>query len=366
MYEYPATDNPGRRLASAFGMNRIPAPAENYLLDLALGERPVACLELDRHGLLLSRYGDLDVFGIGRLQPGAAAVDELDFLTGLVDHEGLPIELNFIQMPSGVSSDLHLFSDEDRFWVLLIGVEEKFVQQQSVQQKVKELNLTHQHQTRIIDQYLGKEVARRLEFGIENIAQAGERRNLTVMFADIRGFTSFSEKSQPEEVFEALNIYLGAMIPAVIDENGVIDKIIGDEVMAIFGMLPEHTDGPACGLRAALKILAEIERLNRQRREQGVDLLQIGIGMATGPVSLGVLGSQDRKSLTVIGNHVNLAARLQGIAGPNQLVVDRSSYDALGAWHDRFHRHSAELKGFSAAIDTFLLELNATPDAALR
>ena len=338
-------------------MKRIPIPVEQYLIDLALDDRPIACIEMDAGGRLKSQHGDCADFGIHQLGPGTLLEDELDFLTGLLKPQGLPLELNFVEMPSGISTDLHLFAQDDSIWVLLIGVEEKYTRQQSVQQKVKELSLTHQHQARILDQYLGKEVARRLEFGIENIAQAGERRNLTVMFADIRGFTSFSEKSQPEEVFAALNIYLGAMIPAVIDENGVIDKIIGDEVMAIFGMLPEHSDGPACGLRAALKILREIERLNQLRREQGMQLLRIGIGMATGPVSLGVLGSRDRKSLTVIGNHVNLAARLQGIAGPNQLVVDQSSYDELAPWHDQFRQNSSELKGFSAAIDTYMLEL---------
>lgn len=345
-------------VAPGIGMKRIPAAAERYLIELALGNRPITCLELDMSGRLLSQHGDYEKFGIARLEPGAVAEEKIDVLTGLIGTGELPVELNFVEMPSGISSDLHIFADRQSIWVLLIGVDEKYVSQQSVQQKVKELSLTHRHQARILDQYLGREVARRLEFGIENIAQSGERRDLTVMFADIRGFTSFSEKSQPEEVFEALNAYLGAMIPAIIDESGVIDKIIGDEVMAIFGMLPEHIDGPACGLRAALKILTEIERLNRRRHEQGVDLLQIGIGMATGPVSLGVLGSQDRKSLTVIGNHVNLAARLQGVAGANQLVIDRSSYAALGSWRDRFRRHSVELKGFSSAVETYLFELD--------
>lgn len=338
-------------------MSQLPASIEQIVFDYAYGNRPLACIELDLDGKIVTQYGDCAAFGIGPLRPGIAAEEILDFLTGMVKPDGLPLELSFLQMPSGISSDLHLFVAGQRIWVLLIGVEEKFVQQQSVQQKVKELNLTHQRQARILDQYLGKEVARRLEFGIENIEQSGERRNLTVMFADIRGFTSFSEKSQPEDVFEALNVYLGAMIPAVIDENGVIDKIIGDEVMAIFGMLPEHTDGALYGLRASLKILQRIEQLNKRRREQGVELLQIGIGMATGPVSLGVLGSQDRKSLTVIGNHVNLAARLQGIAGSNQLVVDQSSYAALAPWHDRFRRNSVELKGFSSAIDTYCLAI---------
>lgn len=338
-------------------MSQLPAPIQRIVFDYIYGNRPLACIELDLEGRILAQHGDCGVFGIGPLTAGVEAEQALDFLTGLVSTKGLPLELSFMEMPSGISSDLHLFIEQQRIWALLIGVEEKFVQQQSVQQKVKELNLTHQRQNRILDQYLGKEVARRLAFGIENIEQTGERRNLTIMFADIRGFTSFSEKSQPEDVFEALNVYLGAMIPAVIEENGVIDKIIGDEVMAIFGMLPEHTDGPVYGLHASLKILQQIERLNQVRREQGAQLLQIGIGMATGPVSLGVLGSQDRKSLTVIGNHVNLASRLQGIAGPNQLIIDQASFDALAPWHDRFQLNNVELKGFSAALDTYCLAL---------
>jgi len=338
-------------------VSQFPAAVEKIAFDYLFRKRPLACLELGLDGRILAQHGDFSEFGIEGLAIGAEAEQSLDFLTGLLAVESLPLDLDFVQMPSGISSDLHLFSDQRRIWVLLVGVEEKFVEQQSEQQRVNELKLNHRRQARILDQYLGKEVARRLAFGIENIEHSGERRNLTVMFADIRGFTSFSEKSQPEAVFEALNVYLGAMIPAVIEENGVIDKIIGDEVMAIFGMLPGHVDGPIYGLRASLKILEQIERLNQLRRKQGAQLLQIGIGMATGPVSLGVLGSQDRKSLTVIGNHVNLAARLQGIAGPNQLVIDQSSFDALASWHDRFQLNSLELKGFSSALNTYCLEL---------
>ncbi len=338
-------------------MSDLPAVVEKTVFDHLLGERPLACIELDLDARVVTQHGNCEVFGLGCLAEGSDAEQELDFLTGLLRPGDLPLELDFVEMPSGIATDLHLFADEARIWVLLIGAAEKFERERSVLQKVKEFNLSHQRQARILNQYLGKEVARRLEFGIENIEQTGERRNLTVMFADIRGFTPFSEKSPPEEVFEALNLYLGAMIPAVIDENGVIDKIIGDEVMAIFGMLPDHSDGPACGLRAALAILQEIDVLNRRRREQGGEPLQIGIGMATGPVSLGVLGSEHRKSLTVIGNHVNLAARLQGVAGPNQLVVDQSSYDALADWHAGFERKRIELKGFSSAVDTYCLSI---------
>ena len=338
-------------------MEDIPAPIQKLLLDHVFGAKPIACYEADLDGRLIHQQGDLEAFGLTRLEPGTRLDQELDFLASLLQGPELSLELAFVQMPSGLSSDLYLFEEDERIWVLLIGVEELFTQQQTVQQKVNDLRLTHHRQTRILNQYLGKEVAQRLEVGIENIEQNGERRDLTVMFADIRGFTSFSEKAQPEHVFESLNTYLGAMIPAVIEENGVIDKIIGDEVMAIFGMLPEHTDGAAYGLRAAVRMLTAIDQLNKQRREQGGELLQIGIGMATGPVSLGVLGSQHRKSITVIGNHVNLAARLQGVAGPNQLIIDSTTFESIGDYRKSFRSQEVELKGFSSKVIAHLTDL---------
>ena len=338
-------------------MEQFPFPIQKLLYEFVFGHKPIAYLEVDFDGRLIDQDGAIDVFGLEALEKYEMVEEHYDFLAGLMARGQLPIELAFIEMPSGVSTDVYLFEEDNSIWILLIGAEERFVQQQGVQQRVNDLRLTHQRQSRILNQYLGKEVAQRLEIGIENIEQNGERRNLTVMFADIRGFTSFSEKSQPEDVFESLNTYLGAMIPAVIEENGVIDKIIGDEVMAIFGMLPEHSDGAACGLRAAIRMLRAIEGLNRERREQGGELLQIGIGMATGPVSLGVLGSQHRKSITVIGNHVNLAARLQGAAGPNQLIVDATTFDEFGDWQENFNHRSIDLKGFSSAVEAYQLDL---------
>lgn len=339
-------------------MEELPDPIWQWLHDIAFGGKPITYLELDLQGRLCTQWGELDAFGLDLPGVGDRVDDEWYFLTGMLDQKGLPLELSFVEMPSGIAADVHVFSSQQRIWVLLIGVAESFSDQRSVRQRVNELRLTHQQQSRILDQYLGKEVARRLETGLETIDQQGERRILTIMFADIRGFTSFSENSRPEDSFEALNEYLGAMIPAVIENNGVIDKIIGDEVMAIFGMLADDDGGPECGLQAALQMLRAIEQLNRLRRERGAQLLQIGIGMATGPVSLGVLGSRQRKSITVIGNHVNLAARLQGIAGPNQLVVDAATWEFLSAWHDRFVPREVELKGFSSRIEIHQMDLD--------
>lgn len=347
-------------------MEGFPQPVQRHLRDIAFGGKPIACVELDGAGRLCSHHGDFETFGLELPPPGTSVEDELYFLTGMLDFGNLPLELSFVEMPSGISTDVYLFAERRKIWVVLVGVEASYSDAHSVRQRVNELRLTHWRQSRILNQYLGEEVARRLEVGLETIEPPGERRRLTIMFADIRGFTSFSEKSRPEDVFESLNDYLGAMIPAIIENNGVIDKIIGDEVMAIFGMLADDRAGAMHGLHASLQMLRAIEKLNRARRRQGVKLLHIGIGMATGAVSLGVLGSRQRKSITVIGNHVNLAARLQGIAGPNQLVIDAATRESLPDWHDRFTPRRVDLKGFSAPVDVYRLDLEDAVGSAAR
>lgn len=342
----------------------LPEPVADALYQHVVGARPIGLLELDLDFRLLSRQGELECFGFGDLEYGLPIDGQIDFLAGMLDAGACPLELPFVQMPSGISTDVHIFRKNGRVWILLVGVEDRNLRQQSVQQKVNDLSLSRKRQTRILNQYLGEEVARRLEDGIDSIDSGGERRRLTMMFADIRGFTTFSEKAQPEDVFNTLNAYLQHMIPPVIGAQGVVDNIIGDEIMAIFGMLPGHTDGCNSALRASIRMLLAVEELNRGREKDGQPLLQVGVGIATGPVTLGVIGSRHRKSITVIGNHVNLAARLQGLAGPGQVCVDSATHRSLDHPGYCFTRQQVELKGYSQAIDAYSLSLAQISDAA--
>ena len=333
----------------------LPFSIVQALYDLLLQERPVAYLEVDFDGQLISQGGHNQLFGFEHLHRGDLVEDQIDFLVGAFARDYLPFDLPYMLAPSGIAIDVHIFEKEERIWVLIVHAEEKKHHQQLIQQKVNDLSLIDYRRSRIMNQYLGKEVVDRLDEGIENIQSTGERRELTIMFADIRGFTSFSEKSPPEEVFDVLNIYLGAMIPAVLDANGVVDKIIGDEVMAIFGMLPDEQDSAAQGFNAALNMLHRVDLLNQQRRQQQLTCLHIGIGIASGPVSLGILGSEHRKSITVVGNHVNLAARLQGQADANQMIIDKTTYELLTDQQGQFNDCALSLKGYPQRQQAYLL-----------
>lgn len=341
-------------------MNNLPVPIIEDLIELTTRDRQIAYLELDVNGVLISSGGELDTFGFTSLNTGTLVEQQIDLFTGLLNPENIPLYLPFVELPSGITADIHLFNKGEGMWVLLMYTEEKKKHHQAIQQKVYDLRLTHNRQTQILNQYLGKEVAERLDEGLERVSRSGERRNLTVMFADLRGFTSFSENTSPEKVFEVLNQYLSCMIPVVLNQRGVLDKIIGDEIMAIFGMLDEHHDGPRDALMAAVSILSAVENLNKERLKNGEPVLQIGIGIATGPVSLGVLGSEHRKSLTVIGNHVNLAARLQGQAAAKQLIVDDTSYQATPDYRHFFIPREVQLKGYSKALNVYRFDFETT------
>ncbi len=147
------------------------------------------------------------------------------------------------------------------------------------------------------------------------VTLGGEVREVTVLFADIRGFTSFSEGMPPQDLLRLLNAYLGRMSRIIERENGVIDKYIGDEVMAVFGTPLAQPDHAVRAVAAAVEMLRELAGFNAEQQAVSplVPRLRIGIGIATGPVVAGNVGSPERLNYTVLGDTVNLASRLQSL-----------------------------------------------------
>lgn len=138
-----------------------------------------------------------------------------------------------------------------------------------------------------------------------------EKRNLSVLFSDVRGFTTISEKLPVDELVRTLNEFLNGMVRVIFEHQGTLDKFVGDCVMAFWGA-PVHQDNHAeLAARAALAMQAELERLNAAWRSQGRPELKTGVGINTGEMIFGNIGSEQRMDFTVIGDNVNLAARLE-------------------------------------------------------
>ena len=160
--------------------------------------------------------------------------------------------------------------------------------------------------------YVSPQIVHQLMEHPERLSLQGEQKNLTVLFSDIRGFTSISEKMTSEELGRFMNEYLTAMSNIVLKSKGTVDKFIGDAVMAIWGAPLEDADHAANCVRAAIKMLAKLKTLQADWAKRGVPDVAIRIGINTGVMSVGNFGSDQRFDYTVMGDNVNLASRLEG------------------------------------------------------
>ena len=196
---------------------------------------------------------------------------------------------------------------------------------------------------------------------IESIVQAAEgaaggvrSAEVTVLFADLAGFTALSEKLSPEEVSSILEGYFTHAVEAIFEEGGTLDKFIGDCVMAFFGAPVPQADHAQRAVRAALKILAELDKWNADRSQTGEPALSMRIAINTGPVVVGDVGSNRRVDYTVLGNTVNVAARLEGyVGGAGEITIGRETNRQLEGAIPTESLGTFQLKGLETKVEAF-------------
>lgn len=178
-------------------------------------------------------------------------------------------------------------------------------------------------------QFATPEVARFVLDHPQDYWKQGERRAVTVLFADVRSFTSYAADASPEEAVEALNNIFARMIDVVQEEGGILNKFIGDGMLALFGAPVAGEKHARAAARAALKIKSSIEDLAQSRKKNNLKPLRVGIGINTGEVIAGCLGTKNRTEYSVIGHPVNVAARLEEAAREGQILVGPGCAQAL-------------------------------------
>jgi adenylate cyclase len=184
---------------------------------------------------------------------------------------------------------------------------------------------------RSLERYVSVDVAREiLEHGDE-IELGGTRRRITVLFSDIRGFTTLSEQSSPEAVVDILNRLFSRLSSPVLKHGGTLDKFIGDAIMAFWGAPVAHQDDPIRAVRASLEMLRETAAFSAERQAEVGAPLRIGIGINTGAAIVGNIGSPERMGYTAIGDTVNVASRLQNLTKEYHadLLITHSTFDEI-------------------------------------
>jgi len=201
--------------------------------------------------------------------------------------------------------------------------------------------------------YVAREVVDELLRDPERLVLTGERREVTVLFCDLRGFTRLAENLKPEEVVHLLNDFYELMIEATFRHEGTLDKFLGDAVMAVFGAPVHQEDHSIRAIRTALAMQAGIKELSARRLRDGKQPLAAGIGVSTGEAVAGTVGTEERMEYTVIGDSVNLAARLESAAKPAQILISPRTYESANGLVTVRSLGTVRVKGKDDAVEAY-------------
>lgn len=175
----------------------------------------------------------------------------------------------------------------------------------------------------------------------------GERKRVTIFFSDIRSFTSISEKLEPEQVVELVNSYMTRMVRIIFAHGGVVDKYVGDAIMAVYGTPVSYGDDAVRAVAAAVRMRAEMVRYNDSQAAQGKPVIAIGMGLNTGDVVSGNIGSPERMEYTILGDNVNLTSRMESLTKEykTDLLISGQTYDEIKDWFECEACGATKVKG---------------------
>jgi adenylate cyclase len=177
-----------------------------------------------------------------------------------------------------------------------------------------------------LSRYVGSHLVEKLVSTKDSALAETERREVTVLFADIRSFTTLAEQMAADAVVLMLNQFFSVMVEIVFKHNGLLDKFVGDQLIAVFGLV-DATGNPADNaIRAAIEMQTATEEMMKQRGDAGLETFKIGIGINTGQAIIGNIGSSNRMDYTVIGDCVNVAARLERMAKGEEVIIGEKTY----------------------------------------
>jgi class 3 adenylate cyclase len=214
-----------------------------------------------------------------------------------------------------------------------------------------------------LSQLIGPDARRDVEevlMGHRPDKSTGQRMDITMLFADIRNYSKITKDMDPTTTVRMLNDFFSVVTPIVIQHGGMIDKYVGDELVALFTQSNPTGSHDLMGVEAALKMQDELKSFNKEWEATGRPTIDIGIGVHSGEVVLGQIGSYDRKDYTAIGANMNFAARLMSVAGPRQIIISERTFLGLNGKIAARRVGPFDIKGFGE-MQVFLVE-GYTPD----
>jgi len=385
-------------------MDELPGSVARRLQALIYGERAGAWLRIDGALALVAAGGHLDAYGLAALRPGEPILPQALFLEGLLP----PVEPEFflpsVELANGRAADLHLHLEAETLWVILLDATAERDAARRVQQKAYDMTLLQEREARLNRELEAANAALRatqrdLEASHEQVrAQAAElaawnrtlesrvaaqvdeierigrlkrflapalaeaivssgnerileshRRDIAALFCDLRGFTSFAEKAEPEEVMELLHAYHDALVPLVQASEGTLDRFVGDGMIVYFND-PLPCPNPAeRAVQLAVAMREAMSRLATAWRRRGHPI-GFGVGIAQGFATLGQIGFEGRLDYSAVGTVINTAARLCEAAKDGQILVTSRIAAAVSDAADIAEIGELSFKGLSRPL----------------
>jgi adenylate cyclase len=244
----------------------------------------------------------------------------------------------------------HRFGDEDlNFLIAFSGIAAVAIENSQFAERIRQEALVRSN----FERYFAPQLAARIATSPDAVKLGGEKRQVAVLFSDIRGFTPLSESMNPDEIAHLLTEYFTEMVECVFRHGGTLDKFIGDAVMAQWGAPIGAPDDPDRAMAAAIDMIRELAILNQKWRGQGRPELQVGIGLTYGEVFAGNIGSERRLEFTVIGDTVNTASRLCSAAEGGEILISDEMRRALSAVPPLKERPPLDVKGKSNPVPIY-------------
>ena len=266
----------------------------------------------------------------------------IDSITKCIDKGSSVMEPNMILKINSKNKNINftsrpLIDDKGNYIGVILGIENI----------TDELRLKNTFKRYVSENIVDQIIDDKLDLGM-----GGKLKDVTILFSDIRGFTEISEKIKPDEVVSLLNEYYTKMIEIIFKYNGTLDKIVGDELMVVFGAPLKIENAPNAALETAIEMQRQLIEFNKK----SLISIKIGIGINSGKVISGNIGSEVRSDYTVIGGNVNLASRLCSNAKSNEILVSKQTFDLINNKNSLEKMVSFKAKGIEKEIENWRVE----------
>jgi len=247
-----------------------------------------------------------------------------------VDERTAPIEIQADQELSDIANNFNAILQKLK--VANRDIKEQSVQLMTYANDLSQSYLRIKQEEEIrnrLSRYVGEELVERLMNSSDGMPIENERRTVTILFADIRSFTTLTERMEAEELISMLNQYFSIMVNIVFDHGGILDKFVGDLLMAVFGIIPSANESAVNAINAALAMQSAIKKLMQERAEENKEVFEVGIGINTGSTIVGNVGSANRMDYTVIGDSVNVASRFEKLARGGEIIIGEQTFQLV-------------------------------------